>query len=39
MSVRMSKDPGVDEWSWMGKNQRICDDELEYGWGSRGYES
>jgi len=38
MSVRMSKDPGVDERSWLGKNQRMSDDELEYGWGSRGYE-
>jgi hypothetical protein len=29
----------VDEWSWVGKNQRICDDALEYRWGSRSYES
>jgi hypothetical protein len=33
------KGSGVDEWSWVGKNQRICDDELEYRRGSRGYES
>ena len=39
MSGKMSKDPGVDEWSWVGKNQRMCDDELEYRRGSRGYES